>query len=194
MGNSGVIDQTTCTQQHHARLAKRSRGHTGPTRHAKTDPMCEKPCCWCWCWCCWCRCWCFLQCSIHLLPPRIARPQKSLSFILATCQVVSFVTYHCDNFLCNGVALRRIVRSLTCCVTVLLCIVSCDRSLLVQISRGQAPKASPAGSGERRWLSLELRLVADVGLVRRGGGGVGAWSLSRLAARIPGTRFGGKLT
>ena len=39
---------------------------------------------------------------------------------------------------------------------------------LLQISRGQAPKASSAGSGERRWLALELRLVADVGLVRRG--------------------------
>ena len=33
------------------------------------------------------------------------------------------------------------------------------------MTRGQTARATPAGGGEKRWLSLELRLVADVGLV-----------------------------
>ncbi|CAM9920455.1 unnamed protein product [Ascophyllum nodosum] len=34
-----------------------------------------------------------------------------------------------------------------------------------KVTRGQTARATPAGGGEKRWLSLELRLVADVGLV-----------------------------
>jgi GTPase len=34
-----------------------------------------------------------------------------------------------------------------------------------KITRGTAPKASPAQPGDKLWLKLELRLVADVGLV-----------------------------